>query len=128
MKRALLLLLLAAAALATACKPREVPQAPQASANSAGDPVKGKLLAAQYGCNTCHIVPGVEGPQGSLGPSLEGVGSKPTISEGTVPNQIDKVAAYLVSPATANPNSSMPAIGVTPADARDIAAYMATLK
>ena len=33
----------------------------------------------------------------SLGPSIEGVGSKPTISEVTVPNQIDKVAAYLVS-------------------------------
>lgn len=93
-----------------------------------GNPVRGKALAAQYGCNVCHIIPGVEGPQGSLGPSLQGLVSRPLIGYDTVKNTPQNVSQYIQNPASLNPQTSMPALGLTPADANDIAAYLTTLK
>ena len=93
-----------------------------------GNADHGKALAAQYGCNVCHTVPGVEGPQGSLGPSLAGVASRPRISLGKVQNTPENLVKYLQDPAAMYPQSSMPPIGLTDADAKDIAAYLLTLK
>lgn len=93
-----------------------------------GNAERGKTIAAQYGCNVCHIVPGVEGPQGSLGPSLAGIASRPTISFGAVKNTPENLAKFIQEPASLNPQSSMPPIGLTDVDAKDIAAYLLTLK
>ena len=93
-----------------------------------GDAERGRALAAQYGCNVCHVVPGVEGPQGSLGPTLAGVASRPTLSFGTVQNTPENLVRYIQNPAAMNPQSSMPPIGLTDVDAKDIAAYLLTLK
>jgi len=93
-----------------------------------GNAEHGKALAAQYGCNVCHVVPGVEGPQGSLGPSLAGVASRPALSFNTVQNTPENLVKYIQNPAALNPQSSMPPIGLTDADAKDIAAYLLTLK
>lgn len=123
MKRFAILVLL----LCVACNRPETAQAPAPPA-PAGDGERGRQLAAQYGCNVCHAIPGVDGPQGSLGPSLAGMASRPTISMGTLPNTPDKVALFIQDPATLNPQSSMPAMGIAPNDAQHIAAYLATLK
>jgi cytochrome c2 len=93
-----------------------------------GNAERGKALAAQYGCNVCHVVPGVEGPQGSLGPSLAGVASRPTVSFGKVQNTPQNLVRYIQDPAAMNPQSSMPPIGLTDVDAKDIGAYLMTLK
>ena len=42
---------------------------------------RGKQLITQYGCPACHIIPGVEGPRGMIGPSLEDIGARPLIAE-----------------------------------------------
>jgi cytochrome c len=101
---------------------------PSAPAPVAGNATRGKELAAQYGCNVCHAIPGVDGPQGSLGPSLAGVGSRPAISFNTVQNTPQNLATFIQDPAALNPQSSMPPIGLTDVDAQDIAAYLLTLK
>ena len=93
-----------------------------------GNAERGRTLAAQYGCNVCHAVPGVDGPQGSLGPSLAGIASRPTISVGVVQNTPANLAQFIQNPASLNPQSSMPPIGLPDADAKDIAAYLLTLK
>ncbi len=93
-----------------------------------GNAERGKALAGQYGCNVCHVVPGVEGPQGSLGPSLAGVASRPSISFGKVPNTPENLVKFIQEPAAMNPQSSMPPIGLTDVDAKDIAAFLLTLK
>jgi cytochrome c2 len=93
-----------------------------------GNAERGQALAGQYGCNVCHVVPGVEGPQGSLGPSLAGVASRPAISFGKVQNTPENLAKFIQEPAAMNPQSSMPPIGLTEVDAKDIAAYLLTLK
>lgn len=92
-----------------------------------GNAGRGKVLIAQHGCNVCHIIPGVEGPQGSLGPSLEGVASRAAISNNVVQNTPQNLVQYIQQPASLNPESTMPPLGITPQDAHDIAAYLLTL-
>lgn len=127
MKRMAVALLLL---LAVACNRDEAakPMAKPVEAPPIGNAERGKALTAQYGCNVCHAVPGIGGPQGTLGPSLAGVASRPTISFGTVQNTPENLAKYIQDPATMNPQSSMPPIGLTDVDAKDIAAYVLTLK
>jgi cytochrome c len=123
MKRLALLVIL----LAACNRPPEKPAAVQPPA-ATGNTERGKALAAQYGCNVCHVIPGVDGPAGSLGPSLQGIGGRPTFSNGVVQNTLANMAVYIQEPAKLNPQSSMPPLGVPPADAQDIAAYLMTLR
>jgi cytochrome c2 len=109
--------------LLVACH-REAAQLPVAT----GSAQRGKELVTQYGCNVCHITPGAQGPQGMLGPTLAGVASRPTISNGTIANTPQNMTRFLQAPASMNPDTAMPALNVTPADAEDLAAYLATLR
>lgn len=93
-----------------------------------GDASRGPQLVAQYGCNVCHIVPGVEGPQGSLGPSLQGLASRPAISMGAVQNTPANLVQFIRNPAALNPQSSMPPMALPESDAKDIVAYLMTLR
>jgi cytochrome c2 len=124
MRRAALPLFL----LLMACnRDRAEPPAPKVPV-MAGNAERGRALAAQYGCNVCHAIPGVEGPQGSLGPPLAGVATRPTISLGAVQNTPENLRRFIQNPASLNPQSAMPPIGLPDSDALDIAAYLRTLR
>jgi cytochrome c2 len=123
MTRPFILLLL----LTLACN-RERPAAPPPAPPAKQQLDQGRLLITQYGCNVCHVIPGIAGAQGALGPSLAGVASRPTLSEGTVQNTPANLARFIQSPGSLNPQSSMPPIGVNEDEARAIAAYLLTLK
>jgi cytochrome c len=92
-----------------------------------GNSDHGKQLVSQYGCTTCHYIPGVEGPRGMVGPSLEHMASR-NLMANKFPNSAEMMIRWLQNPQSLDPQSSMPNVGVTPADARDMAAYLATLK
>jgi cytochrome c len=109
--------------LAIACAKQETP-APAFT----GDANRGRELIAQYGCNVCHVIPGIAGMQGMLAPDLTGVTTRATISNGVVPNTPENLVQYIQVPASLNRFSAMPAVGVTPEQARDIAAYLHTLR
>lgn len=116
MKRILILILLLAA-----CK------RPESASPVAGDSNRGQQLIAQYGCNSCHIIPGVEGAKGMVGPSLEHIASRQIIAlklQNTQPN----MTAYIQNPQMADPQNAMPNLGIKPDEARDMAAYLYTLK
>ena len=117
MNRRLLLLL----PLVIACH-REPVAPPRGSAQH------GKELIAQYGCNVCHIAPGIEGPNGMLGPSFEGVAARPTVSHGTIQNTPENLERFIQGPTAMNPASAMPNLNVNPHDAQDIVAYLETLR
>jgi cytochrome c2 len=120
-------LLLVTLILALAC--RETPAAQQPPPPPvAGDAARGKQLIAQYACNVCHIVPGTQGPQGALGPSLAGVASRPAISQGTVQNTPANLRQFIQNPSSLNPQSAMPPIGLPDADAQDLTAFLMTLR
>jgi cytochrome c len=106
---------------------REQPK-PQAAAPPASSQPDARQLITQYGCNVCHVIPGVEGPQGSLGPSLAGVASRPTLSEGTVQNTPANLAQFIREPGSLNPQTSMPPIAMTDAEAETVATYLLTLE
>ena len=113
--------------LLAACHRSEAPR-PAATASTNGDATRGQQLIAQYGCNVCHAIPGISGPQGTLGPSLQGLASRPTISFGKVPNTPANLTQFIQNPASLNPQSSMPPLGLPAADAQQITAYLLTLK
>jgi len=117
LKRSLSILALA---LITACSHPEKPA-------DTGDANHGKQLVEQYGCTTCHIIPGIEGPKGAIGPSLEHVATRPVIAE-KIPNSPPNMIQYILNPQASNPQNIMPNLGVKPEEARDMAAYLYTLK
>ncbi|HEY0243909.1 MAG TPA: c-type cytochrome [Gemmatimonadaceae bacterium] len=92
-----------------------------------GDADAGKKLIDQYSCISCHKIPGFEGPQGSMGPSLEAFASRKAIAGG-IPNEPKTVTAYLQNPQAVDPQNRMPPLGITEPEARDITAYLLTLK
>ncbi|HEY0139772.1 MAG TPA: c-type cytochrome [Thermoanaerobaculia bacterium] len=98
------------------------------TAAGGGNPQKGLALIGQYGCNVCHIIPGSDGPQGALGPTLAKIGSQGTIVGGTVRITPDILAQYIQEPGSIYPQSTMPPLGMPDSEAQDIAAYLLTLK
>jgi cytochrome c2 len=124
MKRIALLLL----PFLLACRREPAALEPARPQTPAGNTERGKQLTTRYGCTVCHVTPGISGPHGMLGPSLAGVASRPLLSNGTYRNTPENLAKFIESPASMNPASSMPPLGVAPADAQDIAAYLTTLR
>jgi cytochrome c len=62
---------------------------------------------------------------GDIGPSLDGWSRRSTIA-GVLANTSDELQLWLRSPQTIKPGDAMPDIGLSEADARDIAAYLYT--
>lgn len=98
-----------------------------AEALTGGNVDAGEAAAMRYGCGGCHQIPGVSGAQGRVGPSLKGVAVRTEIA-GKLPNQPDKLMLWLRHPQAVIPGNGMPEMGVTDRDARDIAAYLYTLR
>jgi cytochrome c len=92
-----------------------------------GDAGRGRLLIQQYGCQSCHSVPGLEGPKGVVGPPLDKLALR-TFIGGKVQNTPANMIVWLQNPQAFDPANAMPNIGVTPADARDLTAFLFTLK
>jgi mono/diheme cytochrome c family protein len=93
----------------------------------APDAGRGKRAINQYACVTCHSIPGIVGANASVGPPLEKVGARGFIA-GVLPNTPENMVHWLRRPQAVSPRSAMPDLGVTEQDARDIAAYLATLE
>lgn len=90
------------------------------------DPERGRALIALTGCGACHVIPGVDGAAGAVGPSLAGIAMRHLIA-GDLPNTPDQLAAWIRVPQTIKPGDAMPDLGLNPRDAADIAAYLGTL-
>ena len=88
---------------------------------------RGKLLLAQYQCGSCHVIPGVAASRGIVGPTLQAFSRRSYIA-GNVPNQPAALALWLVDPKSIIPATTMPSMGVSPTDARAMAAYLHTLQ
>jgi cytochrome c2 len=100
-----------------------------ASANriTGGDADRGRALMRAYGCGSCHSIPGVSGAAGLVGPPLGGIASRSYIG-GVLPNAPDNMLRWLRDPRAVDSLTAMPNLGVTPSDARHLAAYLYTLR
>ena len=90
------------------------------------DVQRGRRALHQYACTACHSIPGVTGPKSFVGPPLERFATRGLIA-GTLPNTPDNLARWLLHTQEVKPGTAMPELGVAPQDARDIAAFLATL-
>lgn len=119
--------LLFAAPMAVACTGAHDAEAREAAAMTGGDPARGPALMRKYGCQSCHTIPGVVGADGLVGPPLAGVASRSYIA-GVLPNAPDNMLRWIRDPKGVDAKTAMPNTGVTPSDARHIAAYLYTLR
>jgi cytochrome c2 len=104
-------------------------QSADASATSStiGDPQRGAQLIQQFGCGSCHTIPGIRGANGVVGPPLYFF-SRRTFIAGQVPNTPANLAHWIQAPGAIEPGTAMPSLGVTEPQARDMVAYLYTLR
>lgn len=92
-----------------------------------GNPALGVAAMRRHGCGGCHVIPGVPESRGRVGPSLVGFASRPYIA-GALPNRPLELIQWIRDPRTVHPGTLMPSLGVTPAEARDMAAHLYRLR
>lgn len=92
-----------------------------------GHAERGAALITTYGCGACHTVPGVKGARGNVGPPLTRFGDR-TYVAGMLRNSPANLIRWIRDPQGVVPGNAMPNMGVTEADARDLAAYLYTLR
>lgn len=93
-----------------------------------GDAHHGKELITHYSCGSCHVIPGVENARnGLVGPPLM-MFARRTFIAGEAPNTPDNLEKWIENPQSIEPATAMPNLGVTHDQARDIAAYLYTLR
>lgn len=88
---------------------------------------RGQQLLAQYQCGSCHSIPGVPSSGGKVASSLSQFGQRSYIA-GRIPNRAELLAQWIAQPASLVPGTAMPAMGVPPAEAVAMAAYLHSLK
>ena len=91
-----------------------------------GDPERGRQAALSHGCGACHVIPGLRGAVSWAGPPLTEWARRGYLA-GHLPNTPESLVAWLRNPQAISPDSAMPNLGLTDAEARDVAAYLFTL-
>ena len=100
---------------------------PRFAAVEGGDARRGQALLARYQCGSCHVIPDVPSAAGRSAPTLAAFGQRSYIA-GQVPNLPHNLVRWLQEPHALVPGARMPDMGATEADARDMAAYLLTLR
>lgn len=92
-----------------------------------GSPRSGKQVIAEYKCGGCHTIPGIPGAHGVLGPPLNFLARR-TMLAGNFPNTPDSLVRWVMAPQAMKPGTAMPDLGLDERQARDVAAYLDTLR
>ncbi|MEA2708900.1 MAG: hypothetical protein QOF78_1501 [Phycisphaerales bacterium] len=101
--------------------------ASDAQSMTGGDVAKGKLAIADYGCASCHTIPGIPGADSHVGPPLTGI-SQRTYLAGIIQNTPENLVRWIKDPPTIDEKTAMPNVHASESDARDIASYLYTLR
>ena len=84
-----------------------------------GDARRGRVLLARYGCTACH--------DANVAPVFDRMAARSYIA-GEIPNIPIEMQRWIEHPELVKRGTAMPDVGVTERDARDITAYLATLR
>ena len=120
------MVMLAALALA-GCKQSTAMTPAAATQITGGIPQRGALAIRQYGCGTCHTIPGIPGARATVGPALAGISGRPYIA-GVLTNTPSNLIRWIHHPQEVDSLTAMPDVGLTEPAARDIASYLYTLR
>ena len=116
-----------AGALIAGCRGSNPEMAIALYAGDGGDAGRGRAAIQQYGCGSCHTIPGVAGANGLVGPPLLWFARQSYVA-GELPNTPDNVELWIRSPQKIHPRTAMPALGLNDQQARDVVAYLYTLR
>ena len=117
--------LLASCGLLTGCTGGQ--QTSSFGPGMAGNPAAGKALIKSYGCGSCHVIPGIYTARGMVGPPLLYF-SRRTMIAGELPNSPENLVRWIENPPAIEPGTAMPNLGVPPDKAKDMVAYLYTLR
>lgn len=92
-----------------------------------GNAAHGAALIRGAGCGGCHDIPGIDGADGRVGPPLAGIGQRLYLA-GMLRNTPDNMIVWLRDPQRVVPGNVMPSTNLSAADARDITAYLYTIR
>ena len=92
-----------------------------------GSADRGRATIVAYRCGECHTIPGVHDAKGVFGPPLVSL-SRRTYIAGNFPNTPDNLVHWVMSPKSMKPKTAMPELGLSESQARDVAAYLYTLR
>jgi cytochrome c2 len=92
-----------------------------------GSPAHGAALIAEKGCGACHMIPGITGANGLVGPPLTLMGRRIFVA-GLLRNSPQNLAAWVLEPQRFVPGNAMPSTGLTASEALDVAAYLETIR
>jgi cytochrome c len=98
-----------------------------ANAMTGGNARAGRDAIRMTGCGACHVIPGVAGAVGLVGPSLEGMALRIYVA-GHLPNTPQNLMTWIRQPRHVDPKTAMPAVAASEEQVRDIAAYLYTLR
>jgi cytochrome c len=84
-----------------------------------------KLLIASN-CGACHLIPGIAGARGRVGPSLAGIARQQIIA-GHFINSPASLTDWIEHPQQLLPGDAMPEMGLSHEQAQIIATYLYTL-
>ena len=121
MKRLLLLLTLLIVAACTAQTNTELVTAMPTF--EAADHDQARDLMRQYGCRSCHVIPGLAGLDVHTGPALGNFRERSYIA-GRLPNTPENLVLWIRNPQSIDHQTAMPILGLTEAQARIIMAYL----
>jgi cytochrome c2 len=102
------------------------PQPQDAVGNVTGDPDRGRVWISELECGACHEIPGAPGPRSQVGPPLRGFASSVYIA-GRFPNTPETLARWVREAPAMAPETAMPAIAMSEAQAHDVVAYLYSL-
>jgi putative membrane protein len=92
-----------------------------------GNPDRAPVAMRKYGCTSCHSIPGVPGAHAYVGPPLDGFRQRSYIA-GHLDTDARTLVRWIRHPHSLDGRTAMPEMGVTDQDARDMAAYLYTLR
>ncbi len=92
-----------------------------------GDAHRGERVIVEKNCGSCHTIPGITGAHGLVGPPLLWF-SRRTYIAGELPNTPENLVHWVQSPKSLEPATAMPTLGLSEQQARDVAAYLYTLR
>lgn len=124
MMRSALVILPACAALLGGCEEAPVPPARELVQ---GNSEAGRALIHDVACGVCHVIPGVPGARGAVGPSLDGFAQRSFIG-GITPNRPANLMRWVRDAPALSPETAMPPMPLSEEQAVDVVAYLYSLR
>jgi cytochrome c2 len=87
----------------------------------------GKRAFTRAGCGACHAVSLMPGADGQVGPPLDSIATRVELA-GHLANSPENMRRWIQHPQQVDPGNGMPDMGTDDRSAKDISAYLYTLK